>query len=577
MATNPLKINRAAEQAKLDHNTLQRLRTWSLGCVPLDVDRYYAAFIALLFCGSIALFSLGIGEITGPTSKDEYHRVFRTALQMMEQDIWWIPTLDGVPRLEKPPLIPWLTRLSFEVFGVGLLSARIIIVSFTALFVMLIVLTSYEITKNTRTSIAAGMIALSAAPLAIHGRILLADIPTAAMSALGFYFFLRWLRTTAAPFLLVTVFCLTAGVLAKGPVAGVVFGSGLMACFITPTMRTAVIHAAVRNKWLVVFSIGLFFCLAAFWFFDAYSKFLTLGSAVLESEIEARRLGRFSLKPLLQLIPLSVPWTFFIPAASENQPTDNAEVKNLRFFFSAWLVFSVLPFLFIRSFDRYLIGSLVPMSLLVAQRIRSMNFDRYRLAARVGVVFGSLGIIPFLAFYFWFYGFGVELGIALLAYAVFLVTWWVGSRLIHMASAAAALWAITIGVVYPALGINEFPASLVDRVGGREVLFYKDVHPAMLAIAARRSFHLAKDTPELTQVCSRNPIVFASDEYTLRFEKSASDSAMSFRLIDNYKTLLSLPKLFEAGRQNSLDWRQAVERRNLQSAKSTIFLYELSC
>jgi 4-amino-4-deoxy-L-arabinose transferase-like glycosyltransferase len=100
--------------------------------------REASAAYLILFCLCVALFAVGVGETTSLTSKDEYHRVFRTALQMVEQDSWWIPTLDGQPRLEKPPLIAWLTRLSFELFGTGVRSARMINVIFSALFVAVI-------------------------------------------------------------------------------------------------------------------------------------------------------------------------------------------------------------------------------------------------------------------------------------------------------------------------------------------------------------------------------------------------------------------------------------------------------
>jgi 4-amino-4-deoxy-L-arabinose transferase-like glycosyltransferase len=32
---------------------------------------------------------------------------------MIEEDVWLVPILDGNPRIEKPPLLNWLTRWSF--------------------------------------------------------------------------------------------------------------------------------------------------------------------------------------------------------------------------------------------------------------------------------------------------------------------------------------------------------------------------------------------------------------------------------------------------------------------------------
>ena len=34
---------------------------------------------------------------------------------MIEENVWLVPILDGNPRIEKPPLLNWLTRWNFEV------------------------------------------------------------------------------------------------------------------------------------------------------------------------------------------------------------------------------------------------------------------------------------------------------------------------------------------------------------------------------------------------------------------------------------------------------------------------------
>jgi 4-amino-4-deoxy-L-arabinose transferase-like glycosyltransferase len=112
--------------------------------------------LLLLFFGSILVLSPGIYKITSVTDPDEYHRVFRTALTMMERDEWLVPYLDGSPRIRKPPLITWLTRASFEVFGVSLISARIVSVGFAAMFVLSIALIGLELTQGLKFSLTAG-------------------------------------------------------------------------------------------------------------------------------------------------------------------------------------------------------------------------------------------------------------------------------------------------------------------------------------------------------------------------------------------------------------------------------------
>ena len=74
--------------------------------------------------GGIRLFLLGMAVLipavwldTSLTGSDEYRVTFRTALETAASDDWTIPTLDGEPRLRKPPLYYWLLASSLEWFG----------------------------------------------------------------------------------------------------------------------------------------------------------------------------------------------------------------------------------------------------------------------------------------------------------------------------------------------------------------------------------------------------------------------------------------------------------------------------
>jgi len=542
--------------------------------VATEFNRPYASCL-VLFGLALAFFSIGVGEITSPTSKDEYHRVFRTALQMVEQKVWWIPTLDGAPRLEKPPLLAWLTRLSFELFGIGLKSARIIIVLFSALFVAVVALIAHELRQDRGTALLAGMIALSTVPIGIHGRILLPDIPTAVFSASGFYFFLKWMKTNRKGCLLATAFCLSAGFLTKGPIVGVVFGSGLIALLIRPDVRNSIM---LLNWPILVLSTTLFLFLTIPWFLDACGKSPAQTLSVLESEVDARRLGRFNLNPVLQLVPLSMPWTFYvISAVIRTKATVEAESREFKLFLIAWLVLSVLPFFFIRSFDRYLVGSLVPLALLTAAGIPSMTPRGYMLAGRIGATLVSIAVPPFLFFFGWFYGSRPELYIALVAYFVFLITWWMGVRPLQMAVAAAALWTVSVGLIYPSLGVNDFPGRILDRIAGKDVLFYVDVQPALLPIVAGHSFKLEKDAVQLGQQCHTSPLVFALDQHATKLEGSLALRGIQFTRVDTFKSLIALHKALRPARWAGEDWRRAFRGRTIDPLKSTIVLYQLSC
>ena len=47
------------------------------------------------------------------------------AREMLATQQWLVPTNDGVPRLETPPLVYWLIVLSYKIFGVTATAARL--------------------------------------------------------------------------------------------------------------------------------------------------------------------------------------------------------------------------------------------------------------------------------------------------------------------------------------------------------------------------------------------------------------------------------------------------------------------
>ena len=100
--------------------------------------------LAALFVAALCTLAVGIGEHTGVTGKDEYFLGLRTTMCMVEQDAWLVPCLDGSPRLKKPPMVYWLTRASYELFGVSLGSARLVAVSLAALLVTATALVALE-------------------------------------------------------------------------------------------------------------------------------------------------------------------------------------------------------------------------------------------------------------------------------------------------------------------------------------------------------------------------------------------------------------------------------------------------
>jgi 4-amino-4-deoxy-L-arabinose transferase-like glycosyltransferase len=94
----------------------------------------------LVFCIALAtllhLATIGWGDLYSET-EGQYAGAAR---EMVASGEWLLPTNDGVPRLQKPPLLYWLIGGSFEIFGISAAAARLPIALAVVATVMLIFL-----------------------------------------------------------------------------------------------------------------------------------------------------------------------------------------------------------------------------------------------------------------------------------------------------------------------------------------------------------------------------------------------------------------------------------------------------
>ncbi|MCC7519786.1 MAG: glycosyltransferase family 39 protein [Verrucomicrobiae bacterium] len=77
---------------------------------------FLAACVAGLYLGSSAvpvIFDETEGQYAG------------AAKEMLSRGDWLLPTNNGLPRLQKPPLVYWALALSFKIFGVNVFAARL--------------------------------------------------------------------------------------------------------------------------------------------------------------------------------------------------------------------------------------------------------------------------------------------------------------------------------------------------------------------------------------------------------------------------------------------------------------------
>jgi 4-amino-4-deoxy-L-arabinose transferase-like glycosyltransferase len=109
------------------------------------------ALTALLHVGTI-----GSGDLYSET-EGQYAGAAR---EMVETHQWLLPTNDGIPRLQKPPLLYWLIIISFKLFGINAATARLPIAIAVVASVALTFLIGEKLTDYWRGFVA-GLIYLS--------------------------------------------------------------------------------------------------------------------------------------------------------------------------------------------------------------------------------------------------------------------------------------------------------------------------------------------------------------------------------------------------------------------------------
>src|ERR1700683_2970254 len=148
---------------------------------------WYLYLIVLLFAGAIY-----VGCIVSPPSlMDDVDSVqAQIARNMLVSGDWVTARLDGVPYLEKPPLIYWTIALSYKVFGVHDWSARIPI-ALSALALCWVTAAFGVWAFGKRAGFYAGLCIATCVGLFLFTRVLIPDVTLTFTTALAMWSFLR--------------------------------------------------------------------------------------------------------------------------------------------------------------------------------------------------------------------------------------------------------------------------------------------------------------------------------------------------------------------------------------------------
>jgi 4-amino-4-deoxy-L-arabinose transferase-like glycosyltransferase len=124
--------------------------------LPPPPTRHALFAILIALAALLHVATIGSGDLYSQT-EGQYAGAAR---EMVETHQWLLPTNDGIPRLQKPPLLYWLIIASFKLFGINAGAARLPVALGVVATVALIFLIGEKLTDYWRGFIA-GLIYLS--------------------------------------------------------------------------------------------------------------------------------------------------------------------------------------------------------------------------------------------------------------------------------------------------------------------------------------------------------------------------------------------------------------------------------
>jgi 4-amino-4-deoxy-L-arabinose transferase-like glycosyltransferase len=146
--------------------------------LPAPPTRHALLVILIALAALLHVATIGSGDLYSQT-EGQYAGAAR---EMVETHHWLLPTNDGVPRLQKPPLLYWLIIFSFKLFGVSAAAARLPVGLAVVVSVALIFAIGEKLTDYWRGFVA-GLIYLSFCGTFLLARIVMPEPIVSALIA----------------------------------------------------------------------------------------------------------------------------------------------------------------------------------------------------------------------------------------------------------------------------------------------------------------------------------------------------------------------------------------------------------
>ena len=319
------------------------------------------------------------------------------ASEMRRSGEYVIPHFNGLPYLEKPPLLFWLTALSFALQGTDEFAARTVPALASLTVVTGAVFFGHRASRPLAGAIA-GIVLSTAAIMMVIGRTAYFDMLLSAClswTLISAYFGITEKRRA---WMYACAVALALGTLAKGFVAVIVSGATI-ALFLIATRAPA-------RSWRALFDprvIAVYLAIATPWHIAASFARPEWTEFYLYNEHIGRFLGAreprdYYSGPFWYYLPrvfaYLAPWTIILPVLivrRRSVPNEAADAWSI--FLWCWFASSLAIFTAAgNKANYYMIVTAVPLALLIAQRI-SLWFEIVRTRYIWGLAAGAAAIV----------------------------------------------------------------------------------------------------------------------------------------------------------------------------------------
>ncbi|CAN5341739.1 N/A [soil metagenome] len=218
----------------------------------------------LVWVTALSFVLIGLGSF-GILDNNEglYAEIPREMLAAHDWRMWIIPHLNGLPYMEKPPLLYWLTALSFALFGESEWSARLV-PALSSLACVGLLLGFGNAARRPQAGRLAAIMFSSGVGVIAMSRVLMFDMLLTALLTAALMFAYRYQREGLKSMLRISYAFLALALLAKGLVALVLFGLVALTFTLSSQRSVASLWPAI-GKWFEPTSLFVFMVIAAPW------------------------------------------------------------------------------------------------------------------------------------------------------------------------------------------------------------------------------------------------------------------------------------------------------------------------